>query len=414
MSERQISTLRNLVVGGLWILIAATYPLWFGTSDFPQVPFFGFLTEVPLWLDYVLLVLLAAASFMLAWGRDSVVLKRHCCLAAAAMLALLTLLDQHRFQPWVYLAIVQLIIMSATALYNKLPMRLIRLVMCSIYIYSAISKFDHSFFQHLGMRFVDTFLDQIGMNPHLMTPAKKQWLIWLIPIGELLVGAGLTFPLTRRFAVGPAVVLHATLIIILGPWGLGHHLGVLIWNALFAAQVLIVFGWTPAIDNEDEVSDHSLVQWFAALTACICISMPIVEIADGPVDHWPAWSLYSDRTDKVELFLASKDSDRLPPNLLRHLGPPIPFQPWRKFYLEAWSLAETRAPIYPEDRFQLGVAKAIAERFGLADDDTSMKIILHDSPDRETGQRESTTLIGRQAIDDATSGFGLNTTARIR
>ena len=412
--DRQTTTLRNLVVGGFWILIAATYPLWIGTSDFPEVPFLGLLAAVPLWIDYVLTGLLAVISFTLIWGRDSAPQKRNCSLAAAAILTLLTLLDQHRLQPWVYLSIVQLIILPASDSNAKLPFRLTRVLLCSIYVYSAMSKFDHSFFHHLGLRFVDTFLDQIGMNPHLMAPAKKLWLVWLIPIGELLVGAGLVFRMTRRFAVGAAVALHATLIMILGPWGLGHHLGVLIWNVLFAAQVLIVFGWTPLVDDQDTASDHSFLSCFAALTACVCIALPIIEFADGPVDHWPAWSLYSNRTDKVELFIDSKHSDKLSPNLLRHLGPPIPFQPWRKFYLEAWSLAETRSPIYPEDRFQLGVAKAVADRLELANDDSGVKIVVHGTPDRKTGERETKTLIGRQAITDAASNFILNANARMR
>ncbi|MFC1757269.1 MauE/DoxX family redox-associated membrane protein [Planctomycetota bacterium] len=409
--------LRWLIVGGLWILIAATYPLWTATGDFPQIPFFGFLTATPQWVDHILIGMLAVFTFAFAFGRASVRWNLNWGLGAAGVLSLLTFLDQHRFQPWVYLTVVQFVILSVPDSHSKREWKLIRFLLASIYIYSAISKFDHSFFQHLGLRFVDTFLNQIGTNPHLMVPAKKLWMIWLFPIGEMLVGIGLIVPVTRRFAVGASMLLHAVLIMILGPWGLDHHLGVLLWNVLFASEVLVAFGRVTPIDDEAEkipTVGRPFMQSLAVLATVVCIGLPLWEIAGGKLDHWPAWSLYSDRTDKVELFIDSEHAAQLPPDVLRHLGPPIPFQTWRKLYLEQWSLSETRAPIYPEDRFQVGVIADVCNQLGLANKNGGAKMVVHGPPDRMSGKRQNTSYIGTDAINGAAIQFRLNSKARSR
>ena len=412
--ERQNSILRGIVVVGLWVLVAATYPIWLVTSDFPQIPFFEFCTPVPVWIDYVLLVVLAVFSLLFGFGNESTRRRWNCGICAAMILAMLVILDQHRFQPWAYLTIIQFVLLSASA-DSKLSIRLIRFVLVSIYVYSAISKFDHSFCQHLGLRFVDTFLSQIGLSPHLMAPAKKLWMIWLFPIGELLIGIGLAARVTRRYVVGAAIVMHVMLITILGPWGLGHHLGVLVWNILFATQVLIVFGRATPVDDEDPIVWKSVSAWSAVLVTAVCVTLPVLEIAGERFDHWPAWSLYSDRTDKVELFVESDQANKLPPGLLKHLGPPLPFQTWRKLYIEQWSLAETRAPIYPEDRFQIGVAAYLASRYGLGDaDQEGVKLILHGPPNRATGDRKSQTFVGMAEINEVAHRFRLNTVARER
>ena len=352
--ERQLAILRILIVVGFWILVFVTFRIWVGTGNFPTIPMLGKLAEVPLWVDWILLALLAGTSTAIFFSKR----QTAATLVSAGVLVALIILNQHRLQPWAYLTLIQLFVLGSRN--DRLSIALMRAVIVSIYVFSAISKFDFAFFEHQGLRFTDTLLGFVGGNPHLMAPRDKSFFIWAIPIGELVVGLGLGWRGTRRFAVGLSLVLHAILIVVLGPLGLNHHSGVLIWNSLFAAQVLVLFGWQTPIDQDDQ-QPSSIANYLAIVVATVACLLPIGELF-GYVDHWPAWSLYSDRTEKVELFIDAEEAHKLPPELLKHLGPPLPLQTWRKFYLEQYSLAATRAPIYPEDRFQTGVANAVIRR----------------------------------------------------
>jgi hypothetical protein len=70
--------------------------------------------------------------------------------------------------------------------------------------------------------------------------------------------------------------------------------------------------------------------------------------------------------------------------------------------LDQWSLDVLQAPIYPEDRFQLGVASAIAERL---EDPSQLKAVWYGTADRWSGRREKAVWQGRQALATASDRF---------
>lgn len=405
--DRQISGLRIAIVVGLWSLMIATHGLWLSNGQFPAIPLFRFLVAIPIWVDYSFLIVLAISSLgVLIRTTDRT--RLNCVMLSMTLLLGLVLMNQHRLQPWVYLILIQFALLSSGTVSNSL--RLMRMVFISVYLYSAMSKIDRAFFENLGRRFVDEFLSLSNLNPHLISSDTKMWLIWLIPLGEFAIGVGLALSTTRKYAVGLSVVMHATLIGILGPWGLDHELGVLIWNTIFAVQIVLLFGLRPTHDEDSVGAAQSNWSYrFAVAVAVTCMILPLFELV-GHFDHWPAWSLYSDRTDRVDVFVASDRVSELPAGIHSYLRAPKPFSKWRELDLELWSLTELNAPIYPEDRFYVGVAAELATRYGFTD---GIKLKTYYPPNRITGTRESGVIVqGTTAIRGFAESFWLNTDAR--
>lgn len=86
-------------------LVVATWPLWWGGTTFPVVPWFRWLLGVPLVADRGLVVLLGAAATVIVLAPRR---GRSAGLAVLlASLGLLVLLDQHRFQPWAWLMLLE-------------------------------------------------------------------------------------------------------------------------------------------------------------------------------------------------------------------------------------------------------------------------------------------------------------------
>ena len=207
-----------------------------------------------------------------------------------------------------------------------------------------------------------------------------------------------------------AIGLHLGLIVILGPFGLNHRLGVLLWNAQVAIQVywLFVAKQTP----EPEPSSAAWPQRFATAMIGAAIVMPSTERV-GLWDHWPSWALYSPHSSRVYVEFAGPALDRLPESL-RQLVLETPANPdeialWLTVPIDRWSLATLDTPIYPQARFQLGVAEKIA-----TDSQADVRVTVLGAAARFTGIRRRSVLEGVSDLTSASRLFWINHRPRNR
>src|SRR5262245_34903830 len=210
-------------------LVAATWPMWTPEHPVPQVPLFYAAGALPNVCQRLALAAMAVglSVALLAgrqgqWGACGLLLF---ALSASALAAA----DQARIQPWAYqftlMALVLALAPATTAL------EWLRLLMVSFYVYSALSKFDHAFAHTLGQQFLAALAGGLGLSIDGLSERARLIAALMFPAGELLVAIALAVPRTRRAGVVAAIALHALLLVILGPWGLNHKPGVLIWNA---------------------------------------------------------------------------------------------------------------------------------------------------------------------------------------
>ena len=82
---------------------------------------------------------------------------------------------------------------------------------------------------------------------------------------------------------------------------------------------------------------------------------------------------------------------------------------WVRVPIAKWSLSTLGTPIYPQARFELGVARAIAAEI---DSEFEVRAVLLGTASRTTGSRERVVLEGSTAIERAGHRFFFNTTPR--
>lgn len=433
------------------ILIASTWRLWFTTSDFPAVPFVSFLVLVPRSVDPILSGVLVSSLlvdvFLIVAGIVSstvlpyrVCVVRVCDLLIVVTAAGLILLNQHCLQPWMYhfLLLTPLLWQQSPpvsgvgisrdedSIQNQSPdffsKRAVLWLTASIYVWSAWSKLDMSFLQSHGPKFVDAICDVIGLSTRFWTDRTWQIVAAALPIGELAIGIALLSNRTRKVALAISVVMHLLLVLAVGPWGLNHRAGVLLWNSFFIIQNLVLLRATwnrdaaaglagsDCIDGESAAGKGSVVteRWVAILILTIAGLFPALRFV-GYCDTWPAWAVYASSPARVLVQIRDDSVDQLPESLQKFVEPRQINDGWSWLRIDVWSLDATGTPIYPQDRFQLGVARSVAQIFS---DRASLRIIHEVQADRWTGKRNRTQAIGEADIVEFGTRFSLNSESR--
>jgi hypothetical protein len=421
----------------LLALLFLTWPLWWGPTlenrPFPQVPVWSALTTLPVWVDRLAVVGLLGATVFQAIGW--LFLANHARLAPGSQCGLihrglvgltilssllllgLVLANQHRLQPWVYLAWwINLVWLWGAARIShggrgtEGVFAAWRWLVISVYVFSAISKFDYTFLRTLGGLFLSTLWAMIpGVEPSDPAAWRLEWLL-VFPSGELLLAAGLAWGRFPRIWVVLSVSMHGILWLVLGPWGLNHQPGVWIWNLFFIGQAWLLFWPWPEVQRADGLSWWRRLRWREIGVLMVPVGLPLLQPFGG-CDHWLAWELYAPRGSRVQVFLAAPLWENSPgwAEFLAESSSEEHGDLWRELRLDQWSLRQLHAPIYPEDRFQLGVALAVAKSIpepGL------IRVQWYAPADRWTGQRHSQLLRNQRELEVFARRFLVNVRPR--
>jgi len=399
LQPKTVALVERIALIGLLLGGVATWPLWTGGQTFPQIPWFGWATGVPR-VDPLLLGVCGCAVLVLLIAPRRIHAGAQIVVSVAAVG--LVLLDQHRLQVWVVhlLCVLWLLWLSP----NARGLMLVRAFVISIYVHSAVSRFDRASLEQ-QWTLVAPLLERTGVTTRFVSESQRLSAGALFAGWELAVAVLLAFRRTRRFGMWGSIAMHAGLILILGPLGQDHHPGVLVWNAVWIAQSFVLFGREAAsVDGCDPRWRRRL----ATALACVLILAPLTE-PYGWWDHWPSWRVYSARPETVTMYVDGNRVDELPERVGQHVGPFEPLSDWRPVNLDAWSFDELRCPVYPQGRFRLAVIRAIVGEHRLGD---KVRVVVGSAPDRWTGRRTMSELNGERAIADACGGFVVNTAPR--
>ncbi len=420
---RQLTRWTAFSCGGLLLV---TWRLWTPQAVFPQVPAIYWLVDAPPWIDWLCLAWLSAALICLTINprlreKSQATFERYCFLSLFLSLSVLMALDQHRLQPWAY----ELWILSVVWLsFHESQMRLawMRWILVSIYIYSACGKFDFEFLHTVGQHMLTALTGLLRFDARQLSQPVRVGLVATFPLVELAIAVGLLIPKSRRLAGGCAVLLHLGLILILGPLGLNHRPGVLVWNAQVAVQVywLFVAPQSPANCVNNPIKQYfgprglgdprGLGEWCGSIVLTLVMLLPLTE-RYGMWDHWTSWALYAPHSSRVLVEVSPSAIAQLPPSLRELLdqekvGSNDEFLIWVTLPIESWSLQTLASPIYPQARYQLGIAEYIA---GLVNSEFQIRATVIGPASRFTGHREQLLLEGSSTIFDAANRFWLNT-----
>lgn len=402
--------LRRSVALAALVLVAATWRLWTPQTVYPQIPLLAWAGAIPVAVEWLAAAVLVGAFAMAGVAPQSGYRGRVGLAAASAALVVLMLIDQHRAQPWAYEFLLLGLIVALSR--PRRGVVLCRWLVASIYLYSGLSKLDATFLETHGRQLLFGTLAQFGWQPRFWSETALSAAAAVLPVGELLVAVGLCVPMLRRPAVVGSGLMHVGLLVALGPWGLNHRPAVLLWNVYFLAQNVILFWPRLSADDSPSAAAPSRAERCgdvtAVLIAAAAILLPLLE-PWSRFDHWPAWAVYASRPERVAVLIDADAAGRLPPELQTLLAPPRWADGRRRVRIDEWSLATLDVPIYPQDRFRLGVALALARRYALGD---AIHLEIESAADRWTGRRTRHTLDGTAAIARAAAAFRLNAQPR--
>ncbi len=400
-AELAASLLSRTLAAGALALIAATWPLWTPQTTFPQIPLFGTFRGVKAWLNWAVLVfaVVSLVTALIAGNRWRI--GRGSLLAFAGAVAVLVLADQHRLQPWAYqlalLALVLAVLPASEAIAWS------RLLVVSIYFYSALSKLDWTFIESGGGQIVEGLSQCLKLNVG-RSALPERILAGALAGGELLVAAGLCWRKTRRVALIASLAMHALLLAALGPWGVRQKPAVLLWNFYFIVQNILLFGMAgdpSQATTSDRPLDSSLassagrsgrlvVRGLVVLAAVFPLSEPF-----GICDVWPAWAVYATGPERLRVYIDPTDIGRVAAAVGPYVDVPRYIDGRCLVRIDRWSLDATQAPLYPQNRFRLGIALAIAQAAGLQ---KSIHVEIEGPANRWNGKRSSRTLTGSAEV----------------
>lgn len=349
---------------GLLALVTSTWKLWTPQAVFPQVPLIRAACDWPGWLDWGCLAVLAASVLTMLFVARRGWLGRGSCLGLAVSLSGFFVLDQHRLQPWAWQFFLLAVLLSLAD--DDTARRGWRWLVIGIYFWSAVSKLDYTFCHEQGPALLEGLRRAMGLRglPNAWTEALDIVGSLGIALSELGVAVLLAWPRARWLGLWAATTMHVALLAALGPLGLNHSLGVLLWNAFFLVQNWLLFRATAAERPVvGETFPAQMRQWWRDLatwpasrtnrlalgTILAAMTWPVLEPL-GYCDHWLAWAVYSARAETVYINDHFIDRARLPYYRSTALMEPG---------LADWSLNMLGVPIYPNERFQLGVASAL-------------------------------------------------------
>jgi hypothetical protein len=391
------------------LLVAATWRLWTPQHVYPQVPLARGLESLGTWFEWL------AAAMMVAGLAGAMLAPRRFAPTALLTFAvgtlLLVLLDQHRLQPWAYqLVLVAVVLALADAVAAII---LLRLLVISFYFHSALTKLDYSFLHTLGQQFLGALAGIFGASLDAWSESARLLAAGALPGAELLIALGLCCVKTRRAALVAAVLLHAVLLVILGPWGLDHKPGVLVWNVYFIVQDVLLFWLSTAARSSEPADTIAPIELPRSrpLTALIwaVVLLPFL-VSITWFDMWPSWGLYASSAERVQLLVHRREAEQLPGELQPFLEPtPGGEDSWLVVRLDRWSLESLAAPVYPQNRYQLGVAEAVIARYGLLH---RARVFRFDLADRFTGEREYTRFNGLAEVIGSAGEYYLNSRPR--
>lgn len=408
---------------GLASMMACTWRLWFpliGQSDgtplpFPQIPVLPSLVNVSPWWSWGIGIGIALTLQLVVLGLCLPKFKCSSLLRVlAGVLALLLTVsvfcNQHRFLPWVWQS--QILLMLLVFYWNRSGvLGLARWLAISIYLYSAVAKLDYQFVMTTGRQIFETMIGFVGLDSSGWSPTLVSILVLSFPLGELAVGFGLMLKKTRRLATVAAMLMHALLFLVLGPWGMDNAPTVLIWNLQFLIQAPVLF-WGDSNSDPVRTVEPGRIRWrsLQGIIVALFFAVPMFERIEM-VDHWPAWGLYSPRASRARLWVIADRVEQFPAEIrscFRQVesssprGIPVPM---RELDLAKWSIQTLNAPVYPQDRFQLGVILYLVDRLGLERD---YRIELQSAANSLTGRREIKVLTDRYQILQTLDRFWVN------
>lgn len=242
---------------------------------------------------------------------------------------------------------------------------LTQIIIAGIYCWSGLQKLNFNFSHDI---LPSLFIPIQNLFPSLQIPFG--FLGIAIPLVEFFIGCGLLFRKTRNIAVGLAVSMHLIILSLL--IAKNYNSIVWFWNLTLIFADIFAF-WKSEISLKEVLQ----LEKFSARKVIIlaAVSLPILNFF-GYWDSFLSGAYYSGNTEIPAIYINDEVFEKLPPipkstvfqtkTSNKQILPPF-----------EWSIADTNAPVYLEERVFRQVTLEICK---LTSDKNSIELIIRKRP----------------------------------
>ena len=382
--ERSVTTLlRSAAASAALVGMLCSPRLWLSSDRlFPPTPLWAGLPQPPFPLDYLLLI----ATVVSLIGTATSSRPRRWIKAFLALLGMLLIFDQIRWQPWMVLYAVLLGAFlftprkeTAEPAAQTQVLDLCRLYLICMYLFAGLQKFRYSF-AVLVASMLSPLLQRFQISIEWLTAENTVPMALSMAAAECTSGVLLAFQKTRRWAVYFLISMHVLLVLWLGPLGVDLNQVVWPWNIAMVVFLLLLFR------KEDEWTLGSL--WRRHLSTRVCAVIfaifPLLALT-GVWDSPLGFSLYTGGSKEGLIQVERERIADLPPLVRRVTSPGGTIQ------IGNW--CEEALGVYPwrETAIFTSADRQVAEWLG---PEATVRVVELGKPNRFTGKREARELDG--------------------
>jgi hypothetical protein len=336
--------------------LAFSGKLWLSARLYPLVPVLGVVPPFPWPLDLFVLALLVG----LLVGLVARPLSWPLAAAVVGLFALLFAQDQSRLWPSFYQFFLLLLLLLAHRPGGGEPaaartLHGMRFVLAAVYFWGGVQKLTPHFFREEFPWFVRPLTD--------LLPGPVPWLPVLglaAAVGEALLGIGLLTRRFRRIALGEALLMHAVILVCIGPLRGDWNDSAWIWSLATAGLAWLLFR---------AAEPFRLATMFAASRAANVAPAVVVVLAGilPVLDNFNRWdsalsfNVYTGNTRVGHVVMPPGSAARLPREIAAHA---LSVGEMEVLDLNAWAMQEFNAGTYPADRVFRALLADICGRLG--------------------------------------------------
>jgi hypothetical protein len=319
--------------------ISLTPRLWINEARFfPLIKPMEIIPVIPAPFDWVLLSFFIGTSVLwIFYDRKVIAL-----LTVGSLMIMLTQ-DQMRWQPWVYLYLLMLVLYllkSRQGISERMLFICLQLIVAGVYVWSGIHKFNDGF---LDVTFAQ-LVQVIGVTEYF---GNWKMLGYAIPLIEVSTGIGLLIPKVRKPAVCAGVMMHLLILLYLSPAVLDHNTAVYPWNVAMIFFIILLF-W--GMKEGVRLSTHEIRYGYLLMIAPVLIWVfPVLNLF-GYWDHYPSFSLYSNLPSSFYIAIEEGEIPKIDKRFQQYFARIPGLQGGALIAMDKWSFAELNVPFYPEAR----------------------------------------------------------------
>jgi predicted DCC family thiol-disulfide oxidoreductase YuxK len=348
---RRLFWLKVIVVLAFCLGLAMSPHLWIGPRSYPMAPLFDSLPEAGHPVDTTMFAaLFVLAGVMLVWPRPQRFMA-----AFLAVIVIFCLLDQTRWQPWVFL---YLFLLGTLAQFSwdsddlegrNRALNMARLIMVGTYLFSGLQKINPSFMQNDFPWIVSPITKAV--------PAAAPALHWLgmaAPFIQVAFALGLLTRRLRRISLIAAVAMHVFILGMFGPLGLDWNNIIWPWAAAMAVLDIVLFA------GKQDFSWRDIVRGgrhpYHAGVLVVFIALPLLSF----VNLWDSYlsaALYSGNITQAEIYINDRGRNSLPDGIKAYIVHTS--DDTNVINIQRWAIEDLNVTPYPEARVYKKIAKDI-------------------------------------------------------